>query len=196
MAICDTIIHPSSLTTLIDETTPKDAIHPHFELASQVLHNLQYQHRWTNLKVHSTSPITNHPLPRPLVSGLPPKRLYIHPDEQVELLSASAARAKADQTTTTKTDAPTDADPDQPDDDIGKFGHPEEEWVLPNHLREKWSLKMFSEVFDAITMTPPGAAHAENKWRKEKRMLMATVQDDSTIVFYIVHDGIVKPRQN
>lgn len=55
---------------------------------------------------------------------------------------------------------------------------------------------MFSEVFDGISMTPPGTGQSENKWRKDKRMLMATAQDDSTIVFYIVHDGIVKPRQN
>ena len=29
-----------------------------------------------------------------------------------------------------------------------------------------------------------------------KRMLLATVDDDSTVVYYVVHDGIVKPRQN
>lgn len=190
MAIHDTVMQPSALTTFIDEKTPKDAIHPHHELALQVSHNLQYQHRWTCLKVHTTSPVTNQPLPRPLVSGMPPKRLYVHPDEQVELLAASAARAKA-----AKKNSIND-DPVPPEDDSEKFGHPEEEWVLPNHLREKWSVKMFSEVFDGISMTPPGAAHSENKWRQEKRMLMATAQDDSTLVYYIVHDGIVKPRQN
>ena len=29
-----------------------------------------------------------------------------------------------------------------------------------------------------------------------KRLLLATLDDDSTVVYYIVHDGIVKPRQN
>lgn len=190
MAIHQQLIQPSALTTFIEEQIPPDAAHPYYELALQVLHNLQYQHRWINLKVHTTSPITNLPLPRPLVSGLPPKRLYVHPDEQVELLAASAARAKAAKKKSTNDD------PIPPEDDTEKFGHPEEEWVLPNHLREKWSIKMFAEVFDGISMTPPGAAHSENEWRKEKRMLMATVQDDSTVVFYIMHDGIVKPRQN
>ena len=39
---------------------------------------------------------------------------------------------------------------------------------------------------------------AENKWRlaNPKRALLATLDDDSTVVYYIVHDGIVKPRQN
>jgi len=26
--------------------------------------------------------------------------------------------------------------------------------------------------------------------------LLATLTDDSTVVYYIMHDGIVKPRQN
>ncbi|TLD37026.1 hypothetical protein E2P81_ATG02808 [Venturia nashicola] len=190
MAIHDPVFQPSALTSFIDEKTPKDASRPYYELALQVLHNLQYQHRWTNLTVLTTSPVTNQPLPRPLVSGLPPKRLYVHPDEQVELLTASAAREKAAK------EKSTNDEPIPQEDDFQKFGHPEEEWVLPNNLREKWSIQMFADVFDGISLTPPGAAHSENKWRKEKRMLMATVQDDSTVVFYIIHDGIVKPRQN
>jgi len=31
---------------------------------------------------------------------------------------------------------------------------------------------------------------------RQKRLLLATLQDDSTVVYYIIHDGIVKPRQN
>ena len=42
--------------------------------------------------------------------------------------------------------------------DAGKTGMPElrseREWVLPSHLREKWSLKRFGEVFDDISMVP------------------------------------------
>ena len=36
-------------------------------------------------------------------------------------------------------------------------------------------------------------------WRgdeRQKRVLLATLHDDSTVVYYIMHDGIVKPRQN
>jgi tRNA-splicing endonuclease subunit Sen15 len=39
-------------------------------------------------------------------------------------------------------------------------------------------------------------ANEENEWRTTKRLLLATLDDDSTVVYYIVHDGIVKPRQN
>ena len=37
---------------------------------------------------------------------------------------------------------------------------------------------------------------AQNPWRTTKRVLLATVDNDSTVVYYIIHDGIVKPRQN
>ena len=118
-------------------------------------------------------------------------RLYVHPDEQIALL--------------------------QKQKDAGKTGMPElrseREWVLPSHLREKWSLKRFAEVFDDITMVPTTGRgtllfeedreqveaeeeEEENEWRKTKRLLLATLDDDSTVVYYIVHDGIVKPRQN
>ena len=77
----------------------------------------------------------------------------------------------------------------------------EREWVLPTHLREKWSLRRFAEVFDAVAEKPPeldqGVEEAgKGKRRGGKRVLLATVSDDSTVVYYIVHDGIVKPRQN
>ncbi len=78
----------------------------------------------------------------------------------------------------------------------------EREWVLPTHLREKWSLRKFAEVFDAVGKLPPGGeeksgqAEDGNLRRGGKRVLLATVGDDSTVLYYIVHDGIVKPRQN
>lgn len=133
-----------------------------------------------------------------MISGLPPRRLYVHPDEQIELL--------------------------QKQKNAGKTGLPElpreREWVLPCQLRERWTLRRFGEVFDAIDVVPPTTEGEEvlfengravtqqnphdlarvgtNKWRTEqpKRLLLATLDDDSTIVFYVVHDGIVKPRQN
>ena len=81
---------------------------------------------------------------------------------------------------------------------------PQREWVLPIRLREKWSLRKLAEVFDALEEVPVGSGdnwENENgkgtgKRRGEKRLLMAIVGDDSTVVYYIVHDGIVKPRQN
>jgi len=68
------------------------------------------------------------------------------------------------------------------------------EYVLPVDLREKWSVRKMAEVFDAM---PEGywGVNAKGEIRK-KRLLLAVVSDDSTVVYYFVHDGIVKPRQN
>lgn len=86
----------------------------------------------------------------------------------------------------------------------------EREWVLPTHLAEKWSLRGFAELFDAVGEEPPGEGedgmgsdggargvrYVRGMRRGGKRVLLATVGDDSTLVYYIMHDGIVKPRQN
>ena len=157
-------------------------------LALQILHNLQYQHYWTDLKVHTHSPLTKEPLPRPLVSGLPPQRLYVHPDEQVELLKDADRQRKAAQAAGAKSGLEVKA-------------QPEPEWVLPTRLNEQWTLRRLADVFDDIGMVPPTtSATAQetptNPWRTTKRVVLATVDTDSTVVYYIVHDGVVKPRQN
>lgn len=187
---------PSHSTGQADPTsTPKvgeglgTATHPANlrALALEVQHNLLHQHYWTSLRIHTSSPLSQEPLPRPLVSGLPPHRVYVHPDEQIEELKQG-----------------------RKEQDIGV----EREWVLPTRLREKWSLRRFADVFDGISEEPAGSnldeTHGEDeamqmqthlkvkhgRRRGGKRLLLATVGDDSTVVYYIVHDGIVKPRQN
>ncbi|KAL8863623.1 MAG: hypothetical protein Q9178_000306 [Gyalolechia marmorata] len=179
---------PSALTSYIGASKPIGALPPdfhHHALAAQVLHNLQYQHDWRDLQIHTKSPDSARPLPKPLVSGLPPHRIYVHPDEQAEMLKQNV----------------------QEKDVLA-----EREWVLPTHLREKWTLRKFADVFDqidGINEVPPAIHHAGEEKRNPrpgkvgigsrrggKRLLLATVGDDSTIVYYIVHDGIVKPRQN
>ncbi len=186
-------VAPSPLQTFVS-TAPESAAAsshlPHGQsLARQILHNLQHQHYWSDLHVHTHSPTTHDPLPRPLVSGLPPQRLYVHPDEQVELLKKADRERKA-----------------RAEGEAGGLevrAEPEREWILPTRLNEKWTLRRLAQVFDAITMVPPAAdaSTAEgdrpaNPWRTTKRVLLATVDTDSTVVYYIVHDGVVKPRQN
>jgi tRNA-splicing endonuclease subunit Sen15, fungi type len=150
-------------------------------LTKVVLNNLEYQHDWTGVQTH-----TKGNLPRPLIYGLPPKRLYVHPDEQIDIIKAEKERGEP---------IPQE---------------PEVEWVLPLHLSEKWSPAQFAAVFDAIEALPPGAADQETLdedgknaqwklWRgpkRGKRVLLATVQDDSTVTYYWIFDGLVKPRQN
>lgn len=201
----------SALEEFIQQSKPsspasKSPVHHPDELrtlALQVAHNLKFQHEWSEIRFHyrPSERATGACLPRPLLSGLPPRRLYVHPDEQIEVL-----RQQREQ---------------------GKAGWPdlasEREWVLPTHLRESWTLRRFAEVFDALAVvpregegtgvdfpeggaatvashsTPAAAGSGEvSTWRKTqpKRLLLSTVEDDSTVVYYIVHDGIVKPRQN
>ncbi len=151
-------------------------------LTRVVLANLQDQLDWTQLQMHS-----DESLPRMLVSGLPPRRLYIHPDEQIEIIAAERALGHGQRIA-------------QP---------PEFEWVLPMHLDEGTSISQFAAVFDAIGALPPGSlaeaaadGDGDAQWRqwrgvkRLKRLVLAIVQDDSTVVYYVMHDGIVKPRQN
>lgn len=177
---------PSALSLLLKPNPPPE--HPAYlyRLAQQILHNLQHAHYWTSLRIHSISPLPPHALlPRPLITGLPPQRVYVHPDEQASLLKSGR-----------------DAN------EIREW-----EWVLPTHLKEKWSLRRFAEVFDGIGAVPPpeeeeaqrgvvgdgdggGEGKGEGRRKRLKRVLLATLSDDSTVVYYIVHDEIVKPRQN
>ncbi|KAL8700818.1 MAG: hypothetical protein Q9224_000792 [Gallowayella concinna] len=177
---------PSALTSYIEASIKLTSDRPHdshhHALAAQILHNLQYQHDWHDLRIHTQSPSSGIPLTKPLLSGLPPHRIYVHPDEQVEMLKQRIQER----------DVPS-----------------EREWVLPTHLRETWSLRKLAEVFDGVGEVPPTAAQegGEEQLRTNapagigsrrggKRLLLATVGDDSTVVYYVVHDGIVKPRQN
>ena len=76
------------------------------------------------------------------------------------------------------------------------------EWVLATHLEETWSIKKLANIFDALdSESQTVLEHVDHEKRaggrsRAKRVLLAILGDDSTVVFYIVHDGIVKPRQN
>ncbi|KAH7360550.1 Sen15 protein-domain-containing protein [Rhexocercosporidium sp. MPI-PUGE-AT-0058] len=185
----------SALNETLQSTKQTLTSSPHpahlHDLATQVAHDLQYQHDWRSISIHTHSPLTNNPLPRPIISGLPPKRAYTHPDEQVEILKAEHKTGER----------------------IEQL--PEREWVLPTQLQEKMSVGKFAAVFDAVGTVPPGGEEGGDEggvegngreektvgwqWQgrnRQKRILLATLHDDSTVVYYIMHDGIVKPRQN
>lgn len=185
---------PSPLQSLVADpypSSPETHLPSLHSLALQIQHNLQYMHSWTGLRVHTHSPLTNAPLPRPLLSGLPPLRLYTHPDEQIELLK------RADRERTANKNAGGDSNA------LVVKADPEPEWILPTRLSETWTLRRLAEVFNGISMVPPGleSSSAEkdrpaNPWRTTKRVVLATVDTDSTVVYYIIHDGVVKPRPN
>ncbi|KAL7924976.1 tRNA-splicing endonuclease subunit Sen15 [Trichoderma austrokoningii] len=133
---------------------------PHWysaDVASAVFQNLQDQHQWASLEILSIPG-----LPRPMIRGLPPRLLYLHPDDQISALAyekSAGTRAQHDA---------------------------EFEWVLAVHLSEKWTLSNFAAVIDALPDARKGA----------KRIVLAALHNDSTVVYYIVQEGMIKPRQN
>lgn len=235
-ALQDLVFGPSARLTLSSPESQQ-----HRSLALQIAHNLRYQHNWSDVRLHfpssrsSTSTANTTPettFARPVLSGVPPQRLYVHPDEQIEFLQRQALAEK-----NAKSSAKTSGGGESGKQDFLTGGTPEmklateREWVLPSHLREKWSLRRFATVFDALEKVPTSRRGGEllfdgevaggsengdagesededgdededpgksNPWRmgQPKRLLLATLDDDSTVVYYIVHDGIVKPRQN
>jgi tRNA-splicing endonuclease subunit Sen15, fungi type len=188
---------PSALTSFIDSASIK---HPTNALPLEVLHNLRYQHNWTELHMHpsqsspsdsntppsldqndTVAPLSHsipleplHPPPVPLLSGVPPRPIYTHPDFQAHLLAHSL----------TDTDIPA-----------------QREWVLPLNIGERWTLKRFCAVFDALPARAPIQGVDAHSHQDNKRLLLAMLSHqgkggDGTIVYYIMQEGDVKPRQN
>ena len=185
---------PSALSNLISGNQAKSES---TSLPLEVLHNLQYQHGWRDLQIYvitndSRTPellaleFPSHSLQTPrshvppkvyLISGLPPCHGYLHPDFQNNLI-----RRKISESSVTV----------------------QREWVVPMSLGEKWTLQRLSRVFDA--MPPRSPLKAEGgvelaEWRDAKRVLLGMLSTsgmggDGTIVYYIMQEGEVKPRQN
>ncbi len=182
---------PSALSSFIDVSSAKL---PTNALPLEVLHNLRYQHGWSDLALHQSSssfldtsaleslellshtptPETLHPPPVPLLSGLPPRPIYTHPDYQAHLLAHNLI----------------DTDPP-----------PQQEWVLPVSIGEKWTLRRFCAVFDSLPERTLLQGAASYRHKDPKRVLLAMVSHqgkggDGTVVYYIMQEGDVKPRQN
>ncbi|KAL2871107.1 uncharacterized protein BJX67DRAFT_216503 [Aspergillus lucknowensis] len=188
------IPNPSALTTFISSRPTTSAT------TLQVLHNLQYQHLWTSLKIHDLQTA----FPISLVSGLPPHRVYTHPDEQLYMVEHGLR---------------------EEDIELDRM------FVLPTVQGEPWSLEKMAAVFDALpnigeeglrSETQPSDAvqgsagadkaaklaeyyeyrakgHRTKEWGG-KRLLLAMIDKgmggEGTVVYYVVQEGTVKPRQN
>jgi hypothetical protein len=207
---------PSALSSLITSSGAKTASE---SLPLEILHNLQYQHNWTDLKRHivhlnvaaSSTPSTaaSGETTATLISGLPPRHSYVHPDLQNYLVRHS----------------------------IDESSIPvQREFVLPLSLSETWTLGRFCAVFDqlperdVVSVQPPaprsddgrqsqsrngsgnangnGSVHVHVHGRPtayehhdQKRVLLGMRAKtggggDGTVVYYIMQEGEVKPRQN
>lgn len=72
-------------------------------------------------------------------------------------------------------------------------------------LEEKWSLRKFSKIFDALparqSMEADEGVELGMKWTDARRVLLGMLATngmggDGTIAYYIMQEGEVKPRQN
>lgn len=70
-------------------------------------------------------------------------------------------------------------------DDSGAL---EEEYILPVETEAKWTISQWNDVFEQLTNLNDGEF--------VRRVVMAMVTLDSTIVFYFVNNGLTKPRKN
>ncbi|KAJ5157244.1 uncharacterized protein N7482_008344 [Penicillium canariense] len=204
----------SALTKLIDSSSASGR--PLAATTIQILHNLQHQHLWTSLQIHDISTPSNatgmgniegsistaFDTPPTLISGIPPHRVYTHPDEQLFMLEKGIQ-----------------------EDDL----QPERLFVIPTAQGQPWSLRRMAAVFDALpslesSQREPvisteatdtvdsekakkldeyyerkGHARVTKEWGT-KRVLLAMVNKgmggEGTVVYYIVQEGEVKPRQN
>lgn len=198
---------PSALTKLVEAAGASGS--PPTATTIQILHNLQHQHLWTSLQIHDISEslesqydgasLDEFPV-KALISGIPPNRVYTHPDEQLYMLQKGIR-----------------------EDEL----RPERLFVLPTSQGIPFNLRLVTAVFKALAETQETVVEDESTARpvedEEKaktldeyygkrkeclvskewgsnRMLLAMVNrgpgGDGTVVYYVIQEGEVKPRQN
>ncbi|KAK4932747.1 UDP-galactose transporter [Elasticomyces elasticus] len=184
-------------------------------LAQEVLFNLQYQHRWSDLRLHKIVPsssgsparLVDHDYSHDqvaetvtpasadtdanddttyLISGLPPRHMYIHPDLQKHLIKSN--------TPVTVIDIP-------------------REYVLPLSTGHKANLKFFAGIFDVLLSPAEIVVSGQARQRDDegerheyvhqdaKRVILGMLAHngmggDGTVTYYVMQEGDVKPRQN
>ncbi|KAL4871570.1 tRNA-splicing endonuclease subunit Sen15 [Aspergillus spectabilis] len=197
------IPNPSALTTLVSSTLSPTATTTLSATTHQILHNLQHQHLWNSLKIHDL-PTS---FPASLISGIPPHRVYTHPDEQLYMVERGLR---------------------EEDIELDRM------FVLPTVQGQSWSLGKLAGIFDAL---PDPAEDDETQLQGQsgeesdqadgidaekatklaeyynyrmrarrteewggKRLLLAMIDKgmggEGTVVYYVVQEGTVKPRQN
>ena len=71
-----------------------------------------------------------------------------------------------------------------PDDE-----QPGQEYVLVSYTKDVWSVARWAAAFAALK-TYFGLES------EPKRIVQAMITDDSTVVYYLINNGLVKPRKN
>lgn len=172
-----------------------EAAHPTYvnSLVSIVHKNLLHQADWSDLRIHSSPD-----LPRPLISGTPPEPVYADPDGS-GIAGEKRGGSKVDREwvlpvhlcekwSVRQWAAVFDSIPAEPPDhreSSQKSGGPEAGARAGD----------CGSTPPSPPPPPPQLQEGDVQQRK-KRLVMGIVSGDSTVVYYIVHDGIVKPKQN
>lgn len=99
---------------------------------------------------------------------------YDNNDEDVVIQETSLANVPTTVTTSTANET------------IIEYG-PKVEFVYPIRIHEKVTMQFISKIFENIE---------EQISVRPKRVILGILGDDGTIVYYFVHDGIVKPKKN
>ncbi|KAK9477120.1 Sen15 protein-domain-containing protein [Lipomyces japonicus] len=143
--------------------------HINADLSSRVKQNLDLHHLWTELAVHQI-PLSQHQ--------------HQHHDEITQQLSTESSWLTHDKLHIISGRPPQRLYGTDVQDANGKFAI---EWVLPARTESKWSLSKWHAVFAAVESFTD---------QKLDRVLMAMHTEDSTVVYYFVHAGLIKPRKN
>lgn len=197
-------------SAITSHITTNNQTAPHLATAAQVQHNLQHQHLWTSLTGYTIPGETTQadPLDAPqepisLVSGYPPHRIYTHPDEQLYMLEN---KIKEDELKPERMFVvPTVK---------GQAWSMRHMAVVFDRLPEftRQAREQDGELLNATTAddlekqeklakyyTKKEEALQTGEWGSQ-RVLLAMVDKamggDGTVVYYVVQEGEVKPRQN
>ncbi|KAE8144999.1 tRNA-splicing endonuclease subunit Sen15 [Aspergillus avenaceus] len=201
-----TVPETSAITNLIASSASSD---PVAASTIQILHNLQHQHLWTSLQIHDlrttgtnpTSPDDKAVTPF-IISGIPPHHVYIHPDEQLYMLERGlrdddvelerifvVPTVQGQSWSLRKMAAVFDTLPDE-----AQFQALDISVVESNEAPTEEKAAKLAEYYEHRKK-----ARLTKEWGG-KRILLAMVDrgmgGDGTVVYYIIQEGAVKPRQN
>ncbi|EEQ42781.1 conserved hypothetical protein [Candida albicans WO-1] len=171
------------MTSTTTSTTTKSSP---FEtsIIDQVRLNLIHYNYWNNVTIHSHEDLE-------FLSGCPPEPLIPSDNVTATTILKSLNNPNKSEIQTKDNDGV---------DNIDELSKTETdldlEWIIPRRLiynssqtqdQSKLSVKEINQWFKIIKTTIG---------YRPKRIIIAIINDDGTIVYYFIHDGITKPRQN
>ena len=164
--------------------------------SEQVRLNLIHYNLWTEVTLHN-----NH-----IVSGLPPQKL-VPTDDDVDDKNKRREWVVCKRLLNTKLSV---EEINTWFEEIKHITQRERDLKTPNNesfnsQSQENKTDIEPIIFNQTDSTTTTATNTPNKWTRMKningkdrvdRITIAMINDDGTIVYYFIHDGITKPRQN